>query len=74
MFGKKPHTGVDYGLSKAFVIWCTRSLAGSFGSKGARVVSASPGSFDTAMGQLEKDHGASEFLQVSALKRCDFRR
>jgi NAD(P)-dependent dehydrogenase (short-subunit alcohol dehydrogenase family) len=69
VFGKKLHTGVAYGLSKAFVIWYTRSLAGAFGSKGARVVSVSPGSFDTAMGQLEKDHGASEFLKVSAIKR-----
>jgi NAD(P)-dependent dehydrogenase (short-subunit alcohol dehydrogenase family) len=69
VFGKKLHTGVAYGLSKAFVIWYTRSLAGKFGTKGARVVSVSPGSFDTAMGQLEKDHGASEFLKVSAIKR-----
>lgn len=69
VFGKKLHTGVAYGLSKAFVIWYTRSLAGAFGSKRARIVSVSPGSFDTAMGQLEKDHGASEFLKVSAIKR-----
>lgn len=69
VFGKKLHAGVAYGLSKAFVIWYTRSLAVAFGSKGARIVSVSPGSFDTAMGQLEKDHGASEFLKVSAIKR-----
>ncbi|MFE4834562.1 SDR family NAD(P)-dependent oxidoreductase [Arthrobacter sp. NPDC056691] len=69
VFGKKLHAGITYGLSKAFVIWYTRSLAGAFGSKGARVVSVSPGSFDTAMGKLEKDHGASEFLKVSAIKR-----
>ncbi|MHA7210458.1 SDR family NAD(P)-dependent oxidoreductase [Arthrobacter sp. MDT1-65] len=69
VFGKKLHTGVAYGLSKAFVIWYTRSLAGAFGNKGARIVSVSPGSFDTPMGQLEKDHGASEFLKVSAIKR-----
>lgn len=69
VFGKKLHTGVAYGLSKAFVIWYTRALAVAFGRKGARIVSVSPGSFDTAMGQLEKDHGASEFLKVSAIKR-----
>lgn len=69
VFGKKLHTGVAYGLSKAFVIWYTRSLAVTFGKKGARIISVSPGSFDTAMGQLEKDHGASEFLKVSAIKR-----
>ncbi|MGG7463304.1 SDR family NAD(P)-dependent oxidoreductase [Plantibacter sp. YIM 135347] len=69
VLGKKLHSGIAYGLSKAFVIWYTRALAGAFGTKGARVVSVSPGSFDTAMGQLEKDHGASEFLKVSAIKR-----
>lgn len=69
VFGKKLHSGVAYGLSKAFVIWYTRSLAVAFGRKSARIVSVSPGSFDTAMGQLEKDHGASEFLKVAAIKR-----
>lgn len=69
IFGKKLHAGVAYGLSKAFVIWYSRSLAVAFGRNGARIVSVSPGSFDTAMGQLEKDHGASDFLKVSAIKR-----
>ena len=67
--GKKLHSGLAYGLSKAFVIWYTRALAVAFGARGARIVSVSPGSFDTAMGRLEKDHGASEFLKVSAIKR-----
>lgn len=67
--GKKLHSGFAYGISKAFVIWYTRSLAVAFGDKGARVLSVSPGSFDTAMGKLEKDHGASEFLKVAAIKR-----
>jgi NAD(P)-dependent dehydrogenase (short-subunit alcohol dehydrogenase family) len=69
VFGKKLHSGLAYGISKAFVIWYTRSLAVAFGARGARIVSVSPGSFDTAMGKLEKDHGASEFLKVSAIKR-----
>jgi NAD(P)-dependent dehydrogenase (short-subunit alcohol dehydrogenase family) len=69
VFGKKLHSGIAYALSKAFVIWYTRSLAVAFGAKGAPIVSVSPGSFDTAMGQLEKDHGASEFLKVAAIKR-----
>ncbi len=67
--GRKLHSGIAYAISKAFVIWYTRSLAVAFGERGARVVSVSPGSFDTAMGQLEKDHGASEFLKVAAIKR-----
>ncbi len=69
VMGRKLHTGIAYALSKAFVLWYTRSLAVAFGDRGARIVSVSPGSFDTAMGQLEKDHGASEFLKVAAIKR-----
>lgn len=67
--GRKLRSGLAYGISKSFVIWYTRRLAVDFGAKGARIVSVSPGSFDTPMGQLEKDHGASEFLKVSAIKR-----
>jgi len=67
--GRKLHSGLAYAISKAFVLWYTRSLAVAFGERGARIVSVSPGSFDTAMGQLEKDHGASEFLKVAAIKR-----
>lgn len=67
--GPKLHSGIAYGLSKAFVLWYTRSLAVAFGVKGARIVSVSPGSFSTPMGALEADHGASEFLKVSAIKR-----
>lgn len=67
--GKKLHSGLAYGMSKAFVIWYTRKLAGAFGTRGARIVSVSPGSFSTPMGELEKDHGASEFLKVAAIKR-----
>lgn len=67
--GRKLHSGATYAISKAFVIWYTQYLAGAFGQHGARVVSVSPGTFDTAMGQLEKDHGASDFMKVSAIKR-----
>jgi NAD(P)-dependent dehydrogenase (short-subunit alcohol dehydrogenase family) len=67
--GKKWHSGIAYGISKAFVLWYTRAQAGAFGARGARILSVSPGSFDTAMGRLEKDHGASEFLKVAAIKR-----
>ena len=69
IFGKKLHSGLAYSFSKAFVIWYTRWLAESFGAKGARIVSVSPGSFDTPMGRLEEDHGASDLLKVAALKR-----
>jgi NAD(P)-dependent dehydrogenase (short-subunit alcohol dehydrogenase family) len=58
-----------YMLSKNFVIWYTRAMAAHFGSKGARVVSVSPGSFDTPMGKLEDAHGAGAMTQIGALKR-----
>lgn len=67
--GKKLHSGLAYAMSKAFVIWYARRKAADFGARGARIVSVSPGSFDTPMGQLEADHGASELLKVSAIKR-----
>jgi NAD(P)-dependent dehydrogenase (short-subunit alcohol dehydrogenase family) len=67
--GKKLRSGLAYGITKSFVIWYTRRMAVEFGRRGARIVSVSPGTFDTPMGQLEKDHGASEFLKVSAIKR-----
>jgi NAD(P)-dependent dehydrogenase (short-subunit alcohol dehydrogenase family) len=61
--------GAAYGTSKAFVIWYTRRMAAAFGAKGARIVSVSPGSFDTAMGRLEAKSGAGELVEYAALKR-----
>jgi NAD(P)-dependent dehydrogenase (short-subunit alcohol dehydrogenase family) len=58
-----------YMLSKNFVIWYSRSMAAMFGTKGARVLSVSPGSFDTAMGRLEEGSGAGALAQLGALKR-----
>ena len=68
-FPKKARTGAAYSLSKNFVSWYTCAIAGRYGSKGARVVAVSPGSFDTEMGRLEKDAGAGELINYSALKR-----
>ena len=69
LLGKKLHSGIAYSISKTFVVWYTRYLAAAFGEKGARIVSVSPGSFDTPMGQIEKDHGSADLLKVSAIKR-----
>lgn len=63
------HSGSAYSMSKAFVIWYTRAMAAAFGAKGARIVSVSPGSFDTAMGRLEKDKGSGKLTDYAALKR-----
>lgn len=66
---KNLRAGFAYGLSKEFVIWYSARMAESFGAKGARVLSVSPGSFDTSMGRLEKKSGSARLLKVAALKR-----
>jgi NAD(P)-dependent dehydrogenase (short-subunit alcohol dehydrogenase family) len=58
-----------YVLSKNFVIWYSKTIAAQFGVKGARVVSVSPGSFETPMGKLEEGAGAGALAQLGALKR-----
>jgi NAD(P)-dependent dehydrogenase (short-subunit alcohol dehydrogenase family) len=62
-------SGIAYGLSKQFVIWYSQTVAAAFGAKGARILSVSPGSFDTAMGRLEKKSGSERLLLAAALKR-----
>lgn len=65
-FSKK---GMSYSISKNFVKWYSRARAGEFGTKGARIVSVSPGSIDTAMGRLEEKSGSAKMLKTAALKR-----
>ena len=60
---------IAYVLSKNFVIWYSKTVAAKFGSRGARVLSVSPGSFDTAMGKLEESAGAGALAQLGALNR-----
>ncbi|MDR0315031.1 MAG: SDR family oxidoreductase [Oscillospiraceae bacterium] len=62
-------SGLAYILSKNFVIWCAKKDAAKFGAKGARVLSVSPGSFDTDMGQLEKDGSGGCVDSAAAIKR-----
>jgi len=61
--------GMAYSISKNFVVWYCQKNAGKFGQKGARIVSVSPGSFDTAMGRLEEKSGSAEMLETAAIKR-----
>lgn len=68
MFPKKQRTGVAYSLSKHFVIWFARTDAARFGEKGVRVLSVTPGNFETPMGNLEKEDGGT-FVQYNAIKR-----
>ncbi len=66
---RRMHSGSAYSISKNFVIWFSKSRAAAFGAKGARIVSVSPGSFDTEMGRLEVESGAGKLADFSALKR-----
>jgi NAD(P)-dependent dehydrogenase (short-subunit alcohol dehydrogenase family) len=66
---KRIRSGSAYSLSKNFVIWYSRSRAAAFGARGARVLSVSPGSFDTEMGRLEEASGAGRLVEYAALKR-----
>ncbi|WOO36736.1 SDR family oxidoreductase [Anaerocolumna sp. AGMB13020] len=68
LFPKKVRAGVSYGISKHFVIWFAKQDAARFGKKGARVLSVSPGNFETPMGELEKDE-ADTYTKYCAIKR-----
>jgi NAD(P)-dependent dehydrogenase (short-subunit alcohol dehydrogenase family) len=61
--------GMAYAISKSFVIWYSKVSAAQFGEKGARILSVSPGTFDTQMGRLEEKSGSIEMLKHAALKR-----
>jgi NAD(P)-dependent dehydrogenase (short-subunit alcohol dehydrogenase family) len=61
--------GLAYGISKHFVIWCSQAMAARFGAEGARILSVSPGSFDTAMGRLEEKSGSGRLVDHAAMRR-----
>jgi NAD(P)-dependent dehydrogenase (short-subunit alcohol dehydrogenase family) len=61
--------GLAYSLSKNFVVWYSQRMAPRFGETGARILSVSPGSFDTAMGRLEEDAGAGAMVRFGSLPR-----
>ncbi len=68
LFPKKVRAGVAYGISKDFVIWFAKTDAARFGKKGVRILSITPGNFDTPMGSLEKDE-AMTYIKYNAIKR-----
>ena len=73
LFPKKVQTGVSYGISKHFVIWFAKQDAARFGKKGIRVLSVSPGNFETPMGELEKEE-AETYMKNCAIKRFGYPR
>ena len=63
--------GISYTLSKRAVITMAQRRAIDWGSRGARIVSISPGSIDTPMGrsELEKTSGAKMLLDATPVGR-----
>lgn len=68
MLPARYHSDIAYGISKNFVIWYAAAGAMRFGEKGIRLLSVSPGNFETPMGELEKEE-ASSYLRYCAVKR-----
>jgi NAD(P)-dependent dehydrogenase (short-subunit alcohol dehydrogenase family) len=68
-FPEKVRPSIAYPFSKSFVTWYCTTQAKRFGTKGARIVSVSPGTFDTEMGRLEKRLGAGAMARQGALQR-----
>lgn len=61
-------TGAAYSVSKNFVKWYTEKMALKYGKKGIRLVSISPGTFRTPMGEIEGEQ-AAYFATNGALGR-----
>lgn len=66
--GKKMQSSIGYPISKNFVCWYAKRIANEMYQKGIRVISVSPGNFETPMGNLESKEG-SAFLKNAAIKR-----
>lgn len=71
IFPKKLRSDISYSISKNFVIWYAKTDAAKFGQKGIRVLSVSPGSFETPMGEVEKDE-AGRMIKYCAIKRFGY--
>lgn len=68
LFPRKHRSGVAYGISKNFVIWYAKTDAEKFASKGIRVLSVSPGLFETPMGEVEREI-SKDYINKCAIKR-----
>lgn len=65
---KRSQAGAAYAISKYFVIQYAKTETVRFGNKGVRVLSVTPGNFETPMGELEKEE-AQTYLKFNAIKR-----
>ena len=68
IFPKNMRSGMAYTFSKHFINWYSKTDTAKFAEKGIRILSVSPGNFDTPMGQLEHKQ-AEKFQKYCALKR-----
>ena len=71
LFPRKFRSEVSYSISKNFTIWYAKTDAARFGDRGVRVLSISPGSFETPMGEVEKDT-AGAYTKYCAIKRFGY--
>jgi NAD(P)-dependent dehydrogenase (short-subunit alcohol dehydrogenase family) len=62
-------SGIAYAVSKSFVRWYSVAQCERFSGKGLRILSVSPGSIDTEMGQLEAEAGAGAMVADAAVPR-----
>ena len=62
-------SGIAYAVSKSFVRWYSVAQCERFNGKGLRILSVSPGSIDTEMGQLEANAGAGAMVADAAVPR-----
>jgi len=67
--GDEMQSGIAYAVSKSFVRWYSVAQCERFNGKGLRILSVSPGSIDTEMGQLEADAGAGAMVADAAVPR-----
>jgi NAD(P)-dependent dehydrogenase (short-subunit alcohol dehydrogenase family) len=67
--GEEMQSGIAYAVSKSFVRWYSVAQCERFNGKGLRILSVSPGSFETEMGLLEADAGAGAMVAVAAVPR-----
>jgi NAD(P)-dependent dehydrogenase (short-subunit alcohol dehydrogenase family) len=68
LFPKNMRSGMAYTFSKNFINWYSKTDAAKFAEKGIRVLSVSPGNFDTPMGKYEHIQ-AEKFTRYCAIKR-----
>ncbi len=61
-------SGMAYTLSKNFVVWYSEKAACQYGKNGVRILSVSPGTFSTPMGEIEGERAAA-FAISGALGR-----